>query len=56
MENSLLKIVARKNPQHFLSKSFFEELANKKIDDIHNLSKQIHLNNLVYIFKSKTGT
>ena len=29
----------------------FEELANKRIDEIKNLSKQIDFNNLTYYFK-----
>ena len=32
-------------------KQIFEELANERIDEIHNLSKQIDFNNLVYYLK-----
>ena len=37
-------------------KKFFEDLPNKRIDDIQTFSKQFDFNNLVYYFKSKSGT
>ena len=33
----------------------FEELANEKIDEIQNLSKQIDFNNLIYYFQGESG-
>ena len=36
-------------------KKIFEELANKRIDEIQNSSKQIDFNNLTYYFKGKSA-
>ena len=36
-------------------KSFFEELANERVDEIENISKQIDFNNLIYYFKGENG-
>ena len=33
----------------------FEELANKRTDEIQNLSKQIDFNNLTYYFKGESA-
>ena len=35
---------------------YIEELANERMGEIQNLSKQIHFNNLVYYFKGESGT
>ena len=36
-------------------KNFFQEIANEKMSEIHNLSKQTDFDNLIYYFKYKSG-
>ena len=33
----------------------FDEIANEKMGEIQNLSKQINFNNLIYYFKNESG-
>ena len=33
----------------------FDEIANEKMGEIQNLSKQINSNNLIYYFKNESG-
>ena len=43
----------KESSTHLKQKEIFEKLANKRIDKIQNLSKQIDFNNLTYYFKGK---
>ena len=38
---------------HSKQKEIFEELANRKMEEIRDLSKQIDFNNLIYHYKSE---
>ena len=40
---------------HSKQKEIFEELANKRIDEIQNLSKNVDFNNLTYYFRSESA-
>ena len=40
---------------HLKQKETFEELANKRIHEIQNLSKQIDFNNIIYYFKGESA-
>ena len=44
----------KKFSTHLKQKEFFEELDNKRTDEIQNLSKQNDFNNLTYYFKDKS--
>ena len=45
----------KESSTHSKRKEIFEELANKRIDEIKNLSKQIDFNNLNHYFRSKSA-
>ena len=54
-ENHLAKYSDEKEPlTNSKQKNFFEELANRRMEEIQNLSKQINFNNLIYYFKGKS--
>ena len=41
---------------HLRKKEIFDELANERMSEIQNLSKQINFNNLIYYFKGESGS
>ena len=45
----------KESPTHLKQKEIFEEFANKRIDEIQNLSKQTDFNNLTCYFKGKSA-
>ena len=45
----------KKSSTHSKQKKSLEELANKRLDEIQYLSKQIDFNNLTYYFKGKNA-
>ena len=45
----------KKSSTHSKQKKSLEELANKRLDEIQYLSKQIDFNNLTYYFKVKNA-
>ena len=45
----------KKSSTHSKQKKSIEELANKRLDEIQYLSKQIDFNNLTYYFKGKNA-
>ena len=57
MENNQLKIKNEKESSTDLKqKETFEELANRRIERIQDLSKQIDFNNLTYRYKGNTAS
>ena len=49
MENNQLNVVMeKKSLTHSKQKEIFEQLANKRIEEIQDLSKETDLNNLIY--------
>ena len=57
MENNQLKIKNEKESSTDLKqKETFEELANRRIEKIQDLSKQIDFNNLTYRYKDNNDT
>ena len=56
MEKNQLKIKNEKESSTDLKqKETFEELANRRIEKIQDLSKQIDFNNLIYRYKGNTA-
>ena len=56
MEKNQLKIKNEKESSTDLKqKETFEELANRRIEKIQDLSKQIDLNNLIYRYRGNTA-
>ena len=48
---SWLNLVMKKSPTLLKQKGNFTELANERINEIQNLSKQTDFNNMIYYFK-----
>ena len=55
MENNCLNIVMKKKVFNtFKTKRFFEELANRTMEEIQDLSRQLDVNKLTYHYQSKS--
>ena len=46
----------KKGFQHVQNKEIFDELANERMKEIQDLSKQIDFNNLTYHYKGKIAS